>query len=71
MLGAIAQCETELRAERQIDGIQKARAGEVHLGRKERLTLQQCATLQQRRLDGALITTLVREHHLSKASVYR
>jgi DNA invertase Pin-like site-specific DNA recombinase len=71
MLGAIAQFETELRAERQIDGIQKARSRGVHLGRKKRLTPQQCATLRQRRLDGALITTLMHEYHLSKASVYR
>jgi DNA invertase Pin-like site-specific DNA recombinase len=70
MLGAIAQFETELRAERQMDGIQKARARGVHLGRKRRLTLQQCATLRQRRLDGALISMLMREYHLSKASVY-
>jgi DNA invertase Pin-like site-specific DNA recombinase len=71
MLGAIAQFETELRAERQMDGGQKARARGVHLGRKERLTPQQCATLRQHRLDGALITTLMREYHLSKASVSR
>jgi DNA invertase Pin-like site-specific DNA recombinase len=71
MLGAIAQFETELRAERQMDGIQKARARGVHLGRKKRLTPEQCATLRQCRLDGVLITTLMREYHLSKASVYR
>jgi DNA invertase Pin-like site-specific DNA recombinase len=40
MLGAIAQFETKLRAERQMDGIQKARARGVHLGRKKRLTPQ-------------------------------
>ena len=34
MLGAIAQFETELRAERQIDGIQKAKAQGVRFGRK-------------------------------------
>jgi hypothetical protein len=71
MVRAIAQCQTELRAERQMDGIQKARAREVHLGRKKRLTPQQCATPQQRRLDSGLITALVREPYLSKASVYR
>jgi DNA invertase Pin-like site-specific DNA recombinase len=38
MLGAIAQFETELRAERQMDGIQNARSRGVHLGRKKRLT---------------------------------
>src|SRR5919108_1911672 len=71
MLGAIAQFETELRAERQMDGIQKARARGVHLGRKKRLTSQQRAELRQQRVQGVLIKTLMREYHLSKASVYR
>jgi DNA invertase Pin-like site-specific DNA recombinase len=71
MLGAIAQFETELRAERQMDGIQKARARGIHLGRKKRLTNQQRAELQQQRGQGVLIKALMREYHLSKASVYR
>jgi DNA invertase Pin-like site-specific DNA recombinase len=33
-LGAIAQFETEIRAERQMDGIQKAQERGVHFGRK-------------------------------------
>jgi DNA invertase Pin-like site-specific DNA recombinase len=71
MLGAIAQFETELRAERQMDGIQKAGAREVHLGRKKRLTRQQSAKLRHQRAQGVLIKTLMREYHLSKGSVYR
>ena len=71
MLGAIAQFETELRAERQMDGIQKARARGVHLGRNKRLTRQQRAELRYQRAQGVLISTLMREYHLSKASVYR
>jgi DNA invertase Pin-like site-specific DNA recombinase len=71
MLGAIAQFETELRAERQMDGIQKARERGVHLGRKKRLTRQQSAALRQQRAQGVLIKMLMREYHLSKASVYR
>lgn len=71
MLGAIAQFETELRAERQMDGIQKARSRGVHLGRKKRLTTQQSAALRSQRAQGVLISTLMREYHLSKASVYR
>lgn len=35
MLGAIAQFETELRAERQREGIQKAQARGVHFGRQK------------------------------------
>jgi DNA invertase Pin-like site-specific DNA recombinase len=71
MLGAIAQFETELRAERQMDGIRKARERGVHLGRHKRLTPQQTAALQHQRREGALIKTLMHDYRLSKASVYR
>jgi DNA invertase Pin-like site-specific DNA recombinase len=71
MLGAIAQFETELRAERQMDGIRKARERGVALGRRKRLTPQQIAALQQQRREGVLIKTLMRDYTLSKASVYR
>jgi len=37
MLGAIAQFETELRAERQREGIQKAQERGVHFGRQKKL----------------------------------
>src|SRR5882672_7734212 len=71
MLGAMAQFETELRAERQMDGIHKARERGVHLGRKKRLTRLQSAALRHQRAQGVLIKALMREYHLSKASVYR
>src|SRR5499427_10713020 len=38
MLGAIAQFETEIRAERQMDGIEKAKKRGVRFGPKKRLT---------------------------------
>ncbi len=71
MLGAIAQFETELRAERQMDGIQKAKERGVHFGRKKKLTLQQMNELRHRREQGVLIKTLMQDYRLSKASVYR
>ncbi|ANV85800.1 resolvase (plasmid) [Picosynechococcus sp. PCC 7003] len=71
MLGAIAQFETEIRAERQIDGIQKAKARGVQFGRKKQLTETQCKELRRKRQGGELIKTLMAEYHLSKASVYR
>lgn len=71
MLGAIAQFETELRAERQMDGITKAKARGVQFGRKKKLTRHQSAELRDRRAQGVLIKTLMRDYHLSKASVYR
>lgn len=71
MLGAIAQFETEIRAERQMDGIQNAKARGVKFGRKKQLTQSQCSELRQKRADGVLIKTLMEEYNLSKASVYR
>ena len=71
MLGAIAQFETEIRSERQMDGIRNAKANGVQLGRRKHLTEPEQIDLQQRRQDGVLIKTLMEEFNLSKASVYR
>jgi DNA invertase Pin-like site-specific DNA recombinase len=71
MLGAIAQFETELRAERQLDGIKKARERGVHFGRSKQLSPPQILTLRRKRKKGVLIRTLMKEFALSKASVYR
>lgn len=71
MLGAIAQFETEIRAERQMDGIQNAKARGIRLGRKKDLTERECLELRQKRAQGSLIKTLMKEYKLSKASVYR
>jgi len=71
MLSAIAQFETELRAERQVDGIRKAKARGVKFGRKEKLTAQQVTEMRQRRKQGVLIKTLMKDYEISKATVYR
>ncbi len=71
MLGAIAQFETELRSERQMDGILKAKARGVQFGQKPKLTGDQVQELKRRRSDGVLVKDLMREYNLSKASVYR
>ena len=61
MLGAIAQFETELRAERQKDGIQKAKERGVQFGKRKKLNPEQIAELQQKRQEGVLIKTLMKE----------
>ncbi len=71
MLGAIAQFETEIRAERQMEGILKAKQRGVKFGRSKMLTPTQIAELQQRRAQGVLIKTLMTDYGLSKSSVYR
>lgn len=71
VLGAIAQFETEIRAERQLDGINKAKERGVQFGRKKRLRAAEIKELRNRRKEGVLIKTLMKDYNLSKASVYR
>jgi len=71
MLGAIAQFETELRAERQLDGINKAKESGVRFGRQKGMTDDQAKDLRQKRSEGVLVRELMQEYGLSKATVYR
>ena len=71
MLGAIAQFETEIRAERQMDGIQQARARGVPFGRHKTLTPQRIAELCARRKEGVSVSRLMHDFRISKATVYR
>ena len=71
MLGAIGQFETEIRAERQMDGIQKAKERGVQFGRQKQLSDQQTRELREKRRNGVLIKALMKEYNLSKASIYR
>ena len=54
-----------------MDGIRNAQIRGVHLGRKKDLTEQQCLELRQKRREGVLIRTLMKDYKLSKASIYR
>lgn len=71
MLGAIAQFETEIRAERQREGIDKARQKGIQFGPRKKLTDEQITELKKRRKDGELIRALMKDYRLSKSSVYR
>jgi DNA invertase Pin-like site-specific DNA recombinase len=67
MLGAIAQFETEIRAERQMDGIQKAKEKGVTFGRKKKQPQKQWDQLRKRRQQDELIKDLMADYGLSKA----
>ena len=71
ILASIAEFETELRKERQLEGIAKAKQNGVHFGRKSKLSEKQIVELKQKRSGGILIKHLMLEYDLSKASVYR
>jgi len=71
ILSVIAEFETEIRKERQIEGIAKAQANGVQFGRRAKITPLQIVELRNKRAEGLLIKELMSEFGLSKASVYR
>jgi len=71
MLGAIGQFETEIRAERQMDGILKAKARGVQFGPQRKLSDEQLIELKQRRENGELVKGLMADYGISKATLYR
>ena len=71
MLASIAEFETDIRKERQVDGIAKAKDKGVKFGAKAKLTDQQVIELKEKRSTGIKIKDLMSEYGLSKATVYR
>ncbi|NYT46790.1 MAG: recombinase family protein [Candidatus Methanofishera endochildressiae] len=71
VLGAIGQFETEIRAERQMEGINKAKERGIAFGRQKKLSENDTQKLKEKREQGALIKDLMKEYSLSKASIYR
>lgn len=71
MLAAIAEFETGLRKERQLEGIAKAKENNVRFGAKSKLNDEQIEKMKQKRISGVLIKDLMKEYKISKASVYR
>ena len=71
ILASIAEFETELRKERQMEGIAKAKQNGVIFGRKTKLTDDQISDMRSKRSNGVLIKDLMVQYGLSKASVYR
>ena len=71
IIASIAQFETELRKERQMEGIEKAKENGGKFGRQAVLSDAQVAEMRSKRDSGVLIKNLMSEYGLSKASVYR
>lgn len=71
MLGAIGQFETEIRSERQMDGIKKAKEAGISFGRRKALSALQVLEMKAKRENNVLIKNLMKEYGISEASVYR
>jgi DNA invertase Pin-like site-specific DNA recombinase len=71
MLAIIAEFEADIRKERQLEGIAKAKADGVAFGRQPTLTAEQVIEMRKARKGGTLIKDLMKRYDLSKASIYR
>jgi DNA invertase Pin-like site-specific DNA recombinase len=72
MLSVFAEFETAIRAERQADGIAKAKADGIRFGRKPQATPDVVAEIRRMRdTEKMLIKDIMRKTGLSKATVYR
>ncbi|SDZ02968.1 Resolvase, N terminal domain [Sinorhizobium meliloti] len=71
MLAVFAEFETSIRKERQMDGINKAKADGRRFGRKAKATEDVTADIRKMRDGGLLIREIMSKTGLSKATVYR
>ena len=71
MLGVIAQFETEIRKERQLSGIAKAKENGVKFGAKSKLSEEQVNQMVLDRQEGMLIRECAVKYNISNDSVYR
>jgi DNA invertase Pin-like site-specific DNA recombinase len=71
ILALIAEFENDIRRERQMDGIAKARDRGVKFGRKAQLLRDLIKEIQTLRVDGMTVPQIMRQTKLSRASIYR
>lgn len=71
ILALIAEFENDIRRERQMDGIKKARERGIRFGRKPLLVSEMIQRVRKLRKAGLTVPEIMRQTKLSKASVYR
>ena len=71
ILALIAEFENDIRHERQMDGIAKAKERGVRFGRKSLLLPEIINNIRALRKAGTTVPEIIRRTGLSKASVYR
>jgi len=71
VLALIAEFENDIRRERQMDGIKKARERGIRFGRKPVLVSEMIQRIRNLRKGGETVPEIIRQTGLSKASVYR
>ena len=71
ILALIAEFENDIRRERQMDGIKKARERGTRFGRRPLLIAETIKQVRKLRKSGKTVPEIMRQTSLSKASIYR
>lgn len=71
MLGAIAEFETEIRKERQLEGIAKAKQKGVKFGAKKKVHDDDIVLMKDMKTQGHLVKDIAKQYSISIPSVYR
>ena len=71
ILALIAEFENDIRRERQMDGIAKAKDRGVKFGRKRVLTDEKVEEIRELRESGETVPAIIKQTGFSKASIYR
>lgn len=71
ILALIAEFENDIRRERQMDGIAKAKTRGVKFGRKPELTQERVEEIRALRASGETVPAIIKRTGFSKASIYR
>ena len=71
ILALIAEFENDIRRERQMDGIAKAKDRGVKFGRKRELTEEKVKEIRTLREAGETVSAIIKRTGFSKASIYR
>jgi DNA invertase Pin-like site-specific DNA recombinase len=71
ILALIAEFENDIRRERQMDGIAKARERGTKFGRRPELTPERVAEIKRLRADGVTVPEIMQRTNLGKTTIYR
>ena len=71
ILALIAELENDIRRERQMDGIAKAKDRGVKFGRKREPTAERVEEIRTLRASGETVPAIIKRTGFSKASIYR
>jgi DNA invertase Pin-like site-specific DNA recombinase len=71
VLALIAEFENDIRRERQMDGVAKAKARGIRFGPKPLLTPERIAEIRKLRTGGTTVPEIMRITRLGKTTIYR